>query len=61
VDLPIRFDFFHRCPVGPFSSNGSLDGPQTLRGSKVGDRIISLQTNNKVLVIIYGKTEINET
>jgi hypothetical protein len=53
--------FFLHCPAGPFASNRSLDGPQPLRRSRVGDQIISLQENNKILVILYEKTEINET
>jgi hypothetical protein len=53
--------FFLRCPAGPFASNRSLDGPQPLKRSKIGDRIVSLQENNEILVILYEKTEINET
>jgi hypothetical protein len=53
--------FFLCCPPSPFVSNRALDGPQPLRRSRIGDRIVSLQTNNEILAIIYEKTEINET
>lgn len=53
--------FFLRCPTSPFASKMSLDGPQQLKRSRIGDRIVSLQENNEILMIIYEKTEINET
>jgi len=53
--------FFLNYPIDPFALNRNLDGRQPLKRRRIGDQIVSLKANNKILVILYEKIEINET